>query len=81
MKIALLLVVTVALSGCGHFRPANNPSGTEALALRPHDSIEARRGSMDDRAIVQRTKMYEDQGHSAGEARALAEIEKVKTGR
>lgn len=82
MKNLLLLLVTVTLTSCSQVRPVNNPSGADYSAS--HDLQGERspgRKSLDTAEVDQRAKSYEQNGHPPEEARALAQIEYLKSGK
>jgi hypothetical protein len=81
MKAVLLLLPLLALTSCVHTKPNDSRSGADYSATTgpekqmPSDPWKG----LDKPEVEQRAKHYENQGHSAEEALALAQIEYLKS--
>ncbi|RKX35687.1 MAG: hypothetical protein DRP71_02775 [Verrucomicrobia bacterium] len=81
MKTAFLFLVIAGLSACANIKPVDSPSGGDyAATTGPQKQTPSNLRKNHDRPeIEQRAKSYENEGYSPEEARAMAEIEYLKT--
>jgi hypothetical protein len=79
-----IVLLSLCLTACAHFKPVRKPSGVrhaDPTVAWPAGMVYEKYKEMSlSGTIDQRAKSYEKKGHPPEEARAIAEIEYLKTG-